>query len=138
MRKSSAEMTIALFIRWLLWHFVFLDKIMADKTLMETPRERREVMEAFILRVVALWETFVVDLLVGCLNKDATQYASYMRLKLPKHLSRNECTAMLIGLSYVDFHGVSDIQKIAKTFSWPRTTPSSPSRRSQPFGSTSV
>ena len=62
----------------------------------------------------ASWEVFVEDLMVDCLNRDSTNYAAYMDLRLKKHLPRAVCRAMLTGLGYVDFRGVSDIKKTAK------------------------
>ena len=91
-----------------------LDKIYNAQRVIAKLDEKREIFEAFVLKIHAIWEIFVEDLIVDCLNKDTSQYAEYMGIRLRKHLPRNQCKAMVLGMSYLDFRDVSDIKGKAK------------------------
>ena len=97
------------------WYIELLDKIYDAQRVIAKWDEKREIFEAFVLKIHAIWEIFVEGLLVDCLNKDTSQYAEYMGFKrLRKHLPRNQCEAMVLGMGYLDFRDVSDIKGKAK------------------------
>jgi hypothetical protein len=110
-KKASVEVTFDNFFAWMNWYMELLDKIYNAKRVISKSEEKREIFEAFVLKIHATWEIFVEDLLVDCLNKDTTQYAEYMSIRrLRKHLPRNQCKAMVLGMGYLDFRDVSDIK----------------------------
>jgi hypothetical protein len=114
MRKGSVAKTFDHFESWLYLYVVFVNKILTAKRVVATKWGKQEFLEAFVLRVVSVWEIFVEDLMVDCLNKDATKYASYMDLHLPKNMPRAQCKAMLNGLWYLDFPNVASLKSTAK------------------------
>jgi hypothetical protein len=123
MKKSSAEKTFDKFETWLYIYTVFLNKILSAKRVVSTTWEKQELLEAFVLRVVSVWEIFVEDLIVDCLNKDTTKYAAYMDLRLPKNLPRAQCEAMLNGLGYLDFPNVGSLKSVARNVLVPACNP---------------
>jgi len=114
MRKGSVQLTFERFDYWLLRYITLINKVIAAKRVIGSPVDKKELLEAFVLKIVASWEVFVDDLMVDCLNRDSSQYAEYMQLRLAKHLPRPVCEAMLSGLGYTNFRSVSDIKKVAR------------------------
>jgi hypothetical protein len=115
MRKSSVEVTFNNFAYWMNWYIDFLNKVATAERVVKYPREKKELFEAFALKVHVIWEIFIEELLVDCLNRDSSQYALYMGAKLPKDLSRKECKAMILGVQgYIDFRSVAEIKKISR------------------------
>lgn len=110
-KKASVEVTFDNFFDWMNWYMKLLDKIYNAQRVIAKPDEKREIFEAFVLKIHVIWEIFVEDLLVDCLNKDTSQYAEYIGIKrLRKHLPRNICKAMVLGMSYLNFRDVPDIK----------------------------
>jgi hypothetical protein len=89
-------------------------KIASSQRVIRYKWEKTELLEAFALRLVTLWEVFVEDVVVACLNRDTSKYAEFRGLVLRKHLSADECRAMLTGLGYFDCRSVGEIQRIGK------------------------
>jgi len=114
MKKASVEKTFSQYIYWLVWYTEFLNKVYSAEHIVKTKEEKEEVVEAFLLRVHSLWEGFTEDLLIDCLNRDASMYAKYTGLKLPKHMTRPQCTALLLGLGYFDTRSVAELRRLAK------------------------
>jgi len=124
MRKSSAELTFQSFEYWMSRYINFLNKLMAARRVVATELEKKEVLEAFVFKIVAAWEVFAEDLMVDCLNRDSSQYGEYMQLpRLAKHLPRSVCRAMLTGLGYTDFKSISNLKKTAKNVLTPSNNP---------------
>jgi len=123
MKKSSTEKTFDNFETWLYTYTVFLNKILNAKRVVATKWEKEELLEAFVLRVVSVWEIFVENLIIDCLNKDTTKYGSYMDLRLPKNLPRAQCEAMLNGLAYLDFPNVGSLKSTARHVLVPTSNP---------------
>ena len=115
MRKGSVQLTIENFEYWLQRYITLINQLMAARRgVARSPVDKKELLEAFVFRIVASWEVFVNDLMVDCLNRDSSQYADYMQLRLAKNLPRPVCEAMLRGLGYTDFRSVPEIKKVAK------------------------
>ena len=123
MRKGSVQLTFERFEYWLHRYITLINRLMAAQMVVRSPVDKKELLEAFVFRVVASWEVFVNDLLVDCLNRDSSQYADYMQLRLAKNLPRPVCEAMLTGLGYTDFHSVPEIKKVAKNILTPANNP---------------
>ena len=113
MRKSSLRLTFDDFDGKLLFYADFVNRIVYAQRVIRFKYEKVELLEAFVLRLVTSWDVFVRDLFVDCLNKDAAKYADYMGLRLKKHLSIDECQAMLTGLGYFEFRGVTEARNAA-------------------------
>ena len=65
--------------------------------------------EAFALQLASYWEEVVDEDLVDALNRDTTQYADHIEIKLPKNLSRDICLGLLLGDRYFDFKSPDDL-----------------------------
>jgi len=113
MRKASAKVSLDLFRKDLFAYERLLLKVYADATLLTLP-EKRAIYEAFVLKICAIWEALVENLLVDCLNQDSRQYSSFINTRLPRHIPREICSAMVTGLKYFDFKSVGDAQNIAR------------------------
>jgi len=109
------ENTFGIFALRMDSYYQFLQKVYFEDEMELHKAEKSEIFEAFVLKVHVTWEKFVIRLLVDCLNRDSSQYAEYLGFKkLKKHLPRNQCEGMLLGLGYLSFQDVSDIQTKAK------------------------
>lgn len=98
-----------------------METIYADKLVVTTVKEKKQIFEAFVLKIYVSWELLVQGILIDCLNRDTSQYAKHTETPLPKHLSRNVCKALLKGLGY--FPRPADIKKTAKNILVPRHNP---------------
>jgi len=114
MRKTSLRLTFDEFDDTLTFYAGFVSRIVAAQRVIRFKYEKQELLEAFVLRLVTLWDVFAEDLLAACLNRDTSRYAQSRGLKLRKHLSADECQAMLTGLAYLDFKRVGEVQGVAK------------------------
>ena len=105
------------------WDITFLLKIQKAKAVVKSIEKKRAVFEAFVLRICANWEILVQDLLIDCLNKDASRYKEYTGYNIPKHISRETCKAIILGVTYIDFKNVSNLKQIAKRTLVPQFNP---------------
>lgn len=101
----------------------FLMKIEGAKMVVKSIDEKRDVFDAYVFRICANWEILVGDLLIDCLNKDTSQYKEFTGFEIPKHLSRETCKAMILGVTYIDFKSVSDLKKMSKRILVPQFNP---------------
>ena len=113
MRKGSIELTLDIFFEDLDRYIDILNKVISDDSPF-TRDERAELFESFVLKVCSIWEVMVENLMVDCLNRNSSQYAKYMAMTLPRHMSHNQCRAMILGIGYLDFKGISDIKRKSK------------------------
>jgi hypothetical protein len=113
MRKASAKVSLDMFRKDLFAYEQLLQKVYADATHLTLP-EKRAIYEAFVLKICAIWEALVENLLVDCLNQDSRQYSSFINTSLPKHIPREICSAMVTGINYFNFKSVEEVQKIAR------------------------
>lgn len=114
MRKSSVQATFDQYEYWLGVNVELLARIINAKRVVGNERDKKELIEAFVFKLVAIWEVFIQDLMIDLLNRDSSQYADYTSNRLQKHLPRPVCRAMIEGLGYYDFRGVADIKRVAK------------------------
>jgi hypothetical protein len=77
-------------------------------------KEKRSVFEAFVLSICASWEILVQELLIDCLNQDTSGYATYTGFQVPKHMTRETCKAVLLGVAYLDFKSIGHLKDISK------------------------
>ena len=114
MRKAAFEVTIDRFLHFMDLYIDLLNKTVAEESPFSTKLEKIEILEAFVFKLCSIWEVLVEDLLIDCLNRDSRSYAAHMGLRLPRHIPRPQCKAMIVGLGYLDFRSVSDIKGKAK------------------------
>jgi hypothetical protein len=74
--------------------------------------DRYGIIESSIIHICAIWESFVEEELIDCLNLDCSKLAGYLRLDLPRDMNRDLCSAILIGDRYLDF-GIDNIKRRA-------------------------
>jgi len=123
MKKSSFLKYHIEFVNWIIWYGDFLKKINDAKRIITNKYQKAETTEAFVLRIAARWENLCIDDIITSLNLDSSVYATTLNLKLRKHLTRDECKAMLYGHRYVDFKSVGDIKNFGKSYLNPSYNP---------------
>ena len=116
MRKANFETNHTEFETWIMWYGDFLKRIIKARRIVKTKVEKLELVEALVLRCAVRWEVLVQEDIITSLNRDSSAYASALELRLRKHLSRDECKAMLIGHRYLDFRSIADIKKFGKNY----------------------
>lgn len=52
--------------------------------------------------------------MIDCLNIDCSTCKEELQFKLPKHITRDLCEAILVGLGYLNLRSVGDIKRPAK------------------------
>jgi hypothetical protein len=123
MKKSSTDKSLDNFEWWMAEYIRFLNKVLAAKAVVKEDREKRELIEAFVLRIAAIWEVLVESLLIDCLNRDSSTLAKHLDLSLDKDLKRPVCEAIVSGLNYFDFRNFSSLKKETKKILVPRHNP---------------
>ena len=114
MRKADFKKNHLEFEQWIIWYGDFLKKLIESKKVVRSKFEKRELVEALVLRCAVRWEILVEDDIITSLNRDSSVYSESLGLRLRKHLTRDESEAMLIGHRYLDFKSVEDVKKFAK------------------------
>ena len=114
MRKSSFQKNHDDFEETLDWYRDFIARIVGAQRVIRYKYEKTELVEALVLRIAALWETLVLEDLVDSLNRDPSKYAAETGLRLRRHLSRDECEAIIVGDGYRDFRSVDSAIDFAK------------------------
>jgi hypothetical protein len=85
--------------------------------------EKKQIHEAFVLKIYVSWEVLVESLFVECLSCDPSGYAEQKSITLPKKLTRNICRGLISGLGYFDFKDTADLKGKAKKVLAPRYNP---------------
>ncbi len=86
-------------------------------------QDKREIAEATLLKLCALWESFVDHELLDCLNINSTKLSKYLDVKLPRNLNRKLCQAILFREGYLDFKNVGSLKGFAKNILPPDANP---------------
>jgi len=85
--------------------------------------EKKQIHEAFVLKIYVSWEVLIENLFVECLSRDPSRYAEQKSIALPKKLTRNICRGLISGLGYFDFKDTGDLKGKAKKVLAPRYNP---------------
>lgn len=85
--------------------------------------EKKQIHEAFVLKIYVAWEVLVENLFVECLSRDPSKYAAYKAIKLPQRLTRDVCRGLISGLGYFDFRNTADLKGKANNILVPRLNP---------------
>lgn len=123
MRKSSFETTFQDFFDNMAFDIDFLKKIKEAKQVVKLAHEKRSVFEAYVFSICANWEILVENILIDCFNRDTSGYRENTGFKIPKHLSRETCQAIILGTGYLDFKSIDNLKHIAGDFLVPKVNP---------------
>ncbi len=114
MRKSNLKQNHVGFDIAVIRYRAFMDKIINAQRVISNAEEKRDIAESVLLRLCAVWERFVDEHLVDCVNCDHTQLSKHFAVKIPEHPSWNLCHALIIGSSYTDFRSFGDLKGFTK------------------------
>ena len=112
MRKADLTKNHDWFEQELIRVYDFLNRVKEPKLVIKGLLDKYdpyEITESSIVRICAIWESFVEEELVDCLNLDCSKFSEYLRLDLPKDMNKNMCSAILLGDRYLDF-GIDNIK----------------------------
>lgn len=76
--------------------------------------EKKEILEAFLIKIIAEWDNFLEKSLVYLAKNDTSKLSEYLDLNLPAQISFDTCQAILNGLNYFDIRSTSNLKGIAK------------------------
>lgn len=114
MRKSDLKKNHVPFDAAIVRYRDFMGKIIADKSVIASAQEKRDVAESVVLRLCAHWERFIDEHLVDCINCDSTKLSTYFSVTIPRHPSWDLCHALIIGAGYTDFRNFDDLKQLSK------------------------
>jgi hypothetical protein len=123
MKKGNFQENHREFENWINWYFGFTFDLFEERKIFGTRFEKAEFLEAFLLRVVTRWEYLIEKDILISVNHDSSKYANYLGLVLPKHLSMDECEAIITGHRYLDFKSVGDVKSFGKKYLVPEFNP---------------
>ena len=124
MKKSSMTATFKRFFDETGLYGLLLAKIAEpDFKVIGDSREKHKLAEALAIKTLTAWEVFIENLLIDCLNRDTSQYASHRDMRIPKHLPRDVCELLLTGVRFLDIKNTGDLKRIAKNTIVPRYNP---------------
>ena len=86
-------------------------------------QDKKETAEATLLKLCALWESFVDHELLDCLNINSSRLSKFLDVKLPRNLNRKLCKAILFRERYLDFKNVGSVKGFAKKILPSQTNP---------------
>ena len=113
MRKANLANNHDWFEEDMDWYKKFLGRMLGAKRVVKYD-DKLEILESLVIRLCALWEAFVEDELIDCLNIDCcSKYREELQLELPEHPTKDLCEAILVGPGYLDFKSVGDIRSRA-------------------------
>lgn len=90
-----------------------LNKISANIDFFDV-NEINSIEEAFLVKHLAEWETFIINIITYCVAIDTSQIAAYLDIELPKRLSFENASAIVNGLSYLSISSSSELKGLAK------------------------
>ncbi len=114
MRKTGFKKHHEYFRGTLLWWSGFVFRVASTQDIVQHDGERHELVDTAVLRIGARWEDLIQTDLINCLNRDTSAYAAELGLSLRKHMTRDECQALLFGTGYLDFRSVRELKNFAK------------------------
>ncbi|GAH83356.1 unnamed protein product, partial [marine sediment metagenome] len=87
------------------------------------PAEKKQIHEAFVLKICATWEILAENIFVECLSRNTSKYAEFKGVTLPRKLTKNTCKGLISGLSFFAFRDMQDLKGKAKKFLEDRYNP---------------
>jgi hypothetical protein len=92
----------------------FASRILKAKRDVGDAEDKRDLMEAFLLRACSRWERFVEEQLVACVNRFPERLGEHLAAEIPPHPSKELCRVLLFGNGYRNIKKCSDLKKFAK------------------------
>jgi hypothetical protein len=123
MRKCDFMVNHEEFDSWMLWYGDFIKKAIDAKRIIRKRHEKKELIEAIVLRAAARWEVLIETDIVASINRDPSAYARALNLRLRQHLTKDECKAMVFGHRFLDFKSVGDVKSFGKRYLVPSANP---------------
>lgn len=77
-------------------------------------KDMAQVEEAFLVKHMADWETFTLNILSYCVAIDTSKISEHLDLELPKKLSFDNAVAIINGLSYLSITSSSELKGLAR------------------------
>ncbi len=88
------------------------------------PAEKKQIHEAFVLKICATWEILAENVFVECLLRDTSKYKERQGITLPRRkLTTNICKGLISGLRYFDCGNISSLKGKARKFLVERCNP---------------
>jgi len=104
------------------WYADFIGRMLRAQRVVHQ-RDKVEILESLVIRICAIWEAFVEEEMVDCLNIDSSRCREELQLRLPKHMTRDLCEAVLVGMGYLSFRSVNDMKRHARRLLPPDVNP---------------
>ena len=135
MRKSSFKVEFDKFLAEMDQHTDLLIKIIKSTKITLSPNEekvispklssaeKKQIHEAFVLKICATWEILAENVFVECLSQDTSKYAAQKGITLPKKLTKNTCKGLVSGFRYFDCGDISSLRGKAGKFLADRKNP---------------
>ncbi len=136
MQVSSLKAEFDNFFASIIQHTDLLVKIVKTTRIILPPHEEKEILpaflqtekkqihEAFVLKICATWEILTENVFIECLLRDTSKYRERTGIVLPrKKLTKDICKGLVSGLSYFGFRDVPDLKGKAKKFLAERYNP---------------
>ena len=92
----------------------FMERMINAKRVIQSDEEKQDLAESVLLRLCANWESFLDEHLVDCVNVDPSKLTDFLGVPMPKHLSKNLCTALIFGDSYRNFANFRELERFTK------------------------
>ena len=121
MKKASLKEPFDRFFKKSAWYADFLNDII-ERTAFK-PYEKKEILEAFVLKIYVNWERLVEDIFIGCLNRNTSKYANHMGIKLPTHSTKAQCEVFLSGTGFFSVRKISDVKGLSRNILVSRYNP---------------
>ena len=123
MRKAAFEINHKKFDDWLWSYSDFILDLIDSEKLARTKYQKSELLELAVLKVCMRWDVLIEQDIITSLNRDSSIYAKKIGLNLRKHMTRDECEAMLIGHRFLDFRSAGDVKGFGKKHLNPKYNP---------------
>jgi hypothetical protein len=116
MKKCDFKGNHAEFNSWIAWYGEFIKRIIVSERVIRTREEKKELIEAIVLRIACRCEVLIEEDIVASINRDSSAYARALNLRLRPHRTRDECKAMVMGHRFLDFKSVGDVRSFGKRY----------------------
>ena len=129
MQTSSLKAEFDNFLTSMTQYTDFLNKIIKTTKVIIPPHEKKEILiellqtekkqihEAFVLKICATWEILAENVFVECLLLNTSKYKERQGITLPRRkLTKDICKGLISGLRYFDCGNMSRLKGKANQF----------------------
>lgn len=85
--------------------------------------EKKQIHEAFVLKICATWEILAENVFVECLLRDTSKYEERKGITLPRKLTKDICKGLISGLRHFDCGNMASLKGKANNFLAERYNP---------------